>query len=70
MTGIGRSNELRAYSASEWKADVGYLVREFEIQEEIERSKRTDQTKQYGKTSAGTKNHFLGWIFGKRNAPR
>jgi hypothetical protein len=66
MAGI-RNSELRGYCSSEWKADVGYLVREFEIQKEIERSKVL-----FGSnvTSAETKNQFVHWLFGKRHTPR
>jgi hypothetical protein len=70
MTNIGRSNELKAYCASEWNAGVGYLAREFEVQQEIERSNSMNRPGGTGKISNGSKNHFLGWIFGRRNSPR
>jgi hypothetical protein len=66
MAGI-RNSELRGYCSSEWKADVGYLVREFEIQQEIDRSKILNGS---NGTSAGTKNHFINWPFKKRQTPR
>ena len=69
MAGIRLSNELKGYSASEWKADVGYLVKEFEIQKEVDRSKRTT----WPDTDifpAVPRNDHIPWFFRKRHSPR
>ena len=70
MAGIRLSNELRGYSASEWKADVGYLVKEFEIQKELERSERTAQSDIDRNIPSVSRNDYFAWIFGKRHSPR
>jgi hypothetical protein len=70
MAGIGQSNELSKYLASEWKADVGYLVREFEIQKELEKSKKQVQFNNDRNKPTSIGNGHFGWLFGKRHSPR
>jgi hypothetical protein len=66
MAGIARSSELRQYAASEWKAGVGYLVKEFETQKEIERSKGMDQMHSDTRSSNLFRDQFIDWVFGRR----
>jgi hypothetical protein len=66
MAGIARSSELRQYTVSEWKAGVGYLVKEFEVQKEIQRSKRMGQTDFIPGASDAFRDQFINWIFGRR----
>jgi hypothetical protein len=66
MAGIVHSTELKQYTASEWRVGVGYLVKEFEDQQEIERSKRMSQMDSDPGRSNAFKNQFIDWIFGKR----
>jgi hypothetical protein len=70
MAGIRNSSELRGYASSEWKADVGFLAREFEIQRENEISKRSAQPGGLNETSTKPRIQFVSWIFGRHNAPR
>lgn len=66
MAGIARSSGLRQYAASEWKADVGYLVREFELQKDIERSKGVDRKNPVPGSSGLSRNQFVDWVLGRR----
>jgi hypothetical protein len=66
MAGMARSSELRQYAASEWKADVGYLVKEFERQKEIERSMETNQKVSGSGSSDLFRDQFLDWVLGRR----
>lgn len=70
MAGIRNSNELRGIAASEWKADVGYLVKEFEIQKEKERVEKKNASKFAHRRPPQYRVELLDWIFGKRNTPR
>ena len=70
MAGIRNSNELRGFVASEWKADVGYLVREFEIQNEKDRIEKTRALDAGQRRPPQSRVELLAWIFGKRNTPR
>jgi hypothetical protein len=70
MAGTRGWSELRGYCSSEWKADVGYLEREFEIQREIERSKSSHEAIGLNDISTGSKTKNLSRIFGKRQSPR
>jgi hypothetical protein len=65
MAGIRGWSELRGYSSSEWKADIGFLVREFEIQQEKEKSVSSN-----GVNESSTKHQLTNWIFGRRHLPR
>jgi hypothetical protein len=66
MAGIARSSELRQYAASEWKADVGYLVKEFEMQKDVERSKGMNHTDSATGPSGLFRNQFIDWLMGRR----
>jgi hypothetical protein len=67
MTGIGSSNELRAYTRSEWKGDVGYLVKEFEKRNEAEKAKKKADAEANPKTSVIFRFQLVDWILGKRH---
>jgi hypothetical protein len=70
MAGIRLSKELREYTESEWRADVGYLVKEFEIQKELDKAKGMARSDINNKGPSVSGNHHLAWIFGKRHSPR
>jgi hypothetical protein len=66
MAGIARSSELRQYAASEWKADVGYLVKEFEMQKENGKSKGMNEKGSVPGSLNLFRNQFIDWVLGRR----
>lgn len=69
MAGIWNSHELKGFAKSEWGSDVGYLVKEFEKQLEIQKDRRTIGLAGQ-KPPASSNGQLLARIFGKRHSPR
>jgi hypothetical protein len=61
--------EMRV-AASEWRSDIGYLAKEFEIEAERKRAEKRRQAIKAKEMTIGQKKHFLGRLFEKRNVSR
>ncbi len=63
------SPELKM-AASEYGSDVGYLVREFEIEAERKSVEKKNASVKAKEDAVGSKKRFMARIFEKHRAPR
>jgi ribosomal protein L19E len=57
-------------ATSEYRSDVGYLVREFEIEAERKKAEMKNEYNQTNEKEATSKKPFLTRLFNKRRTPR
>jgi hypothetical protein len=57
-------------AASEYKSDVGYLIREFEIEDERKRSEMKNKSNQAEEEANGMNRPFLTRLFFKRRVSK
>jgi hypothetical protein len=64
-----KAPEMRI-AASEWRSDVAYLAREFEIEAERKRAEKKRSSVKAKEDAVGTKKHFMARLFEKRHTSR